>query len=304
MRVLLTGASGHVGGAIARDLVAAGFEVVGLSRRSILPAGLGEHLRLDLGTPELYRRASSETSRCDAVVHAAAAISADLDDTSVSLSNCLGTQQIVRLARAWEVRQLVFLSSVPVVGAPRSLPVTEDHPTDPPTAYHASKLYGEALVRLAVREGLNAATLRLTSPVGPSMPGARILPVFVRRALSGRPLEVLGRGSREQNYVDVRDVARAVRACLRRRVDCLYPVGLYNVAGRESISNLDLARRCVEVLGSRSAIELADRPDPEEGVRWRVSIARAEQLLGYDPRFPIEQSIQAVASDHARRSDQ
>lgn len=291
MRVLVTGWSGHVGGAIAGELAAAGIEVVGLSRGPGAVAGLAEHVRLDLGTADFRERVTAEVTPCEAIVHAAARITPNLDDPQVALSNCLGSQNAVALAKAWRAR-LVYLSSVPVVGTPRELPITEDHPTDPPTAYHASKLFGEALARLLARQGLAAACLRLTSPVGPGTPATRILPVFVRRALAGKPLELLGQGAREQSYVDVRDVAVAVRACLVRRAS-----GLYNVAGSESVSNLELARRCIATLGSRSAIELTGRPDPDEDVRWLVSIAKARRLLGYRPRFTLEQSIAAVAAE-------
>lgn len=290
MRVLVTGASGLVGGSVVSTLAAAGHEVVGLGRRPVPDPASYEAVRIDLGVSGACDRIRARVAPCDAVVHAAAAISPSLDDDAVVLSNCVGTQQVVRLALAWGRRQVVFISSVPVIGTPRRLPITEDHPTCPPTAYHASKLFGEALIRLAAREGLTAATLRLTSPVGAGMPPDRILSVFVRRALAGQPLKVFGSGSREQNYVDVRDVAAAVRACLEQKV-----TGLFHVAGRASISNVDLARRCIDVLGSGSDIELVAGPDAHENERWQVSIEKARQRFGYAPRYSIEESIGAVA---------
>lgn len=291
MRVLVTGARGLIGGSVVSTLTAAGHEVVGLGRRRLADPALCEAVRTDLGVAGACDRIRARVAPCDAVVHAAAAISPSLDDDSVVLSNCVGTQQVVRLALAWGRRRVVFISSLPVIGTPRLLPITEDHPTCPPTAYHASKLYGEALIRLAVREGLTAATLRLTSPLGPGMAPNRILSVFVRRALAGQPLKVFGRGSREQNYVDVRDVAAAVQACLEQKV-----TGLFNIAGRSSISNVELARRCIDVLGSRSGVELVAEPDAHENERWQVSIEKAQRRFGYAPRYSIEESIAAVAA--------
>ena len=119
-------------------------------------------------------------------MHAAAAVDHDPAAISVSLANCAGTQSVIAAAERWRAT-LVYISGVTVIGRPASLPVTEDHSVDPPTAYHASKLYGEHLTTLARRRGMAAASLRLTAPVGPGMPGGRILSVFVERALAGEP---------------------------------------------------------------------------------------------------------------------
>jgi nucleoside-diphosphate-sugar epimerase len=294
MRVLVTGTSGLVGRAIADRLAAAGHETIGLSRRLLGPGSLSSMVSADVAS----RRAMEEVVRmepCEAIVHAAAAISSDPHAPPVAEVNCEGAQNVLWLAEMWRASHFLFASSVQVIGGPRRLPVTEDHPLDPPTAYHASKLFGERLTELAGARGVRAASLRLTSPAGPGMPDGRILSVFVRRALAGEPLEVAGEGSRAQDYVDVRDVAGAALACLEAGA-----TGVFNVAAGHAVTNYDLARRCVEALGSASEVHLGDRPDPEEGVRWEVSIARAAEAFGYKPRCSLEDSIAGVAEQRER----
>jgi nucleoside-diphosphate-sugar epimerase len=288
MRILVTGASGHVGGAVAARLAEAGHGVVGLSRRPLGPPGLAEAVAADIGDADALE-AMAAREPCEAVVHAAAAMGGDLLAAEIARVNCVGTQNVLRLANAWGARHWVFISSVPVIGPPRELPVTEDHPLDPPTAYHASKLFGERLTGLARGRGMAAAALRLTSPVGPGMPPGRIFETFVRRARAGEPLEVAGEGTRAQDYVDVRDVADAVLGCLDRQA-----VGTFNVAAGRAVTNADLARRCVAVLGSASDVRLGGRPDPEEGVRWEVSVDRAAAAFGYAPTRTLEDSILGV----------
>lgn len=307
MRVLVTGSSGHVGGAIAGHLMRAGHQVVGLSRGEASnrqaptdarqgPTGSRRRLTgaitADLEFPGLAGRLVNELPRCEAIVHAAAAIEPYPYAPAISLTNCLGTQQMLELAASWNVTSLIYLSSLPVIGRPLELPVTEQHRTAPPTAYHASKLYGEHLLALPGRDDSSGLSLRLTAPVGPGMPGRRIMSVFVARALAGTPLEVAGKGTRSQDYVDVRDVAAAVAASLERRT-----TGLLNIASGRCVSNLDLARRCVELLGSASEVRLTGRPDPEDGVRWEVSIAKAAATIDYRPRYALEDSIAAVADE-------
>ena len=286
MRVLVTGASGHVGSAVAAHLADAGHEAVGLSRRE--PTEGDAWVTADIGSAEgieAVRRAGP----FDAVVHAAACLDKRPEATGLVLTDCLGTQRLIELAEGWGAA-FVFISGVTVIGRPRTLPIDEEHPVDPSSAYLASKLFGERLVELARRRGATAATLRLSAPVGPGMPEGRILSVFAGRALAGEPLELAGSGSREQDYVDVRDVAVAVEAALERRAQ-----GLFNVASGRPLSNVALARLCVELLGSRSEIRPTGTDDPEEGVRWEVSIERAASVLGYRPACSIEDSVAAVA---------
>jgi len=285
MRILITGASGHVGGAIASHLIDCGHEVIGVGRRTLVHP----YLQADLSDAAFLATVTAAVPVCDAIVHAAAAISHDNSDPAITLTNCLGTQQVVALAKQWQVQSLVYLSSVPIIGRPIQHPITEEHPLAPPTAYHASKLFGEHLVQLS---GLNGAILRLTSPVGPGLAAGRIFSVFVQRSLAGEPIQLAGQGTRQQNYVDVRDIARAVEACVREQVS-----GVYNIAGARAISNYDLAVACRDTLGSKSKIGFSGKPDAEEGVVWDVSVAKAAMVYGYVPQFSVEDSIRAVAAE-------
>lgn len=293
MKVLLTGATGQIGRAIAARLSRNGHVLIGISRGLSPVEGLSEHVQTCLGEGNAAKYITRKVLECEAIIHAAASLSHDLCDPSISLVNCLGTQQVIELAKIWGSSQLVYVSSLPVIGRPQYHPITEEHPVQPPTAYHASKLYGEHLMYVANFGGCRAVSLRLTSPAGPRTPDKRILSTFVRRALSNQPLEVLGRGTRKQNYVDVRDVAAAVEACITRRAS-----GLYNIAAAESISNYSLAVTCVDELSSHSSVTFAEAPDPEEGVSWDVSIARARRDLCYQPQFTIRDSIRAISHEH------
>jgi dTDP-glucose 4,6-dehydratase len=302
VRILVTGASGHVGGAIAAHLMSEDHEVVGLGRRPTerltgSNQRLSSAIAADLGRPGVARTLAADERRCDAIVHAAASLELDPHSPAISLTNGLGSQQMVELATRWDVASFVYISSVPVIGRPLQLPVTEEHPASPATPYHASKLFGEHLVAIAGRAGTRTVSLRLTAPVGPGMASGRILPAFVRQALAGERLAVAGRGTRGQDYVDVRDVAAAVAASLQQRA-----TGRLNIASGRCVTNLELASLCVQAVGSSSEITLGEEPDPDDDVRWEVSIARAERTIGYRPRRSLADSIQAVADQLRERA--
>lgn len=297
MRVLVTGSSGQVGAAIAARLLSEGHQVVGLSRGLTRSnRSLSRALAVDLGQAGAAQAIAARLSPCDAVVHSAATLAREPFAPEISLTNCLGTQQVVELASGWEVSSLVYISSLLVIGRPRALPVTEEHPSRPATAYHASKLYGEELVRIADEGGVPGVSMRLTAPVGPGTPDGRIMSTFVSRALAEEPLLVAGEGTRGQDYVDVRDVAEATLACLQHRAR-----GLLNIGSGRCVNNLQLARRCVETLGSGSDIRVTGVPEGDDDIRWEVSIDRARSAIGYVPERTLEDSIIAVAEERSGR---
>jgi len=298
MKILVTGHTGFVGGAIASYLVEQGHDVFGVSRRLTGNREWAGEYAIDLGDRDAPAHLQ-ECIPCDAVVHAAASLSKDPFDSSVTLVNGCGTQALLSAAVTWGASRFIYISGVPVIGMPRQLPVDERHQTQPLTAYHASKLYGEHLVDIACRAGLPGISLRLTSPVGRGMPDNRIFSTFVRHALENKSLRIMGQGGRVQNYIDMRDLVPVVLVALASR-----RTGVFNIAGAQSISNRDLANTCIRVVNSSAVIEETGQPDPEEEVRWDISIDQAVSELGYCPVYSIESSIKAVAEMYADRIDQ
>jgi nucleoside-diphosphate-sugar epimerase len=242
----------------------------------------------DLGEPATWSELGELVPAFDAVVHAAACLDHAPGAEGVALVNCAGTQALAAVA-AERGAALVHISGVPVIGLPRVLPVDEEHPTAPHTVYHASKLFAEHVTAVAGARGIPAVSLRLTSPVGPGLPGGRILSVFAQSAQRGEALHVAGRGTRRQDYVDVRDVAAAVHAALQRQAG-----GVINVAAGVAVSNAELARRCVELAGSEAPVLFGERPDPLDDVAWQVSIRRAADVLGWRPERSIDDAIAAA----------
>lgn len=290
MRVLVTGHTGFVGGRCASALLAAGFEVVGLSRRRSELPGLAGELSVDLADVRGLAEAAGRLGACDAILHCAACTSRDDRTPELVATNCLGTQQLIGMAQQHSVARFVFISGVTVIGSPRRTPIDEAHRTEPRSAYLASKLFGEHLLAAATREGLAGLSLRLTAPVGPSMPTGRMLRVFADRAVRGEELTVLGRGSRRQNYVHVDDVAAATALALETQAS-----GVLNIGGPSSISNLELAQMCISRAGSSSGI-VHHGTDPEEGIDWEISIEAAERKLGYRPSWGIAHTIDELVA--------
>lgn len=292
MRILVTGATGLVGCAIAERLHLAGHQVISLARlRSAALARDMRQIAAEIASSELLDTIQRQVEPCEVIVHAAADRNPCISAPWTSRTNCEGTHRILELASRWKSKILIHTSGVAVIGQPARTPVTEKHPCLPANPYLAGKLYSEHLTNMVQGWGGRGISLRITAPIGPRMPSGRIVPQFLLSAAKGIPLRVNGTGSRRQDYVDVRDIASAVLLCLDREAS-----GTFNIGSGKSISNIDLARLCIEMSRSSSSLEFTGVPDPDDQVNWDVSIDKARQELGYVPQTPLEQSLSYIAA--------
>ena len=114
----------------------------------------------------------------------------------------------------------------------------------------------------------------------------RAVPTFVEQALSGVPITVAGDGSQTRSLCFVDDTVDGILALAAG--DVTEPVNLGN--DRE-LTILELATLIRDLAGSRSEIVHVERPADDPQVR-RPDIARARELLGWQPRVDLDEGLQ------------
>ncbi len=179
--------------------------------------------RLFIGTLEQIERVVSENNNdIISVVHCAFARSKNAEDVAASL---VYLTKAMKLAESLSVKSFINISSQSVYGKKRPM-WTENTPVSPDYLYAMGKYAGELLVQATFADsGINHTNLRLASVCEK----ARFLNVFVKNALSGTPIRVMG-GKQTCSFIDVRDVAEAIFSVVeqseKKKFDVVYNLGI------------------------------------------------------------------------------
>ncbi|MDD5703159.1 MAG: NAD-dependent epimerase/dehydratase family protein [Dehalococcoidales bacterium] len=248
MKILVTGASGHLGINLVSALIASGQDVRALSHRN--NTGLDE-LRIDLVKGDILDLSSLEKAfqRAEQVYHLAGHISLKMNDWSIcSAVNVEGTHNVVAACLKAGVKRLIHFSSIHALQQePFDIPLDESRDfvnTKTAPAYDCSKAAGEQIVRQAVKEGLNAVIINPTAVVGPfDCRPSHIGQAIIQMATC--KLQFLVNGGFD--WVDARDVAYgAIKAAQ------LAPAGSRYLLSGHWLSLKELACMVSEVSGARA----------------------------------------------------
>jgi nucleoside-diphosphate-sugar epimerase len=308
---LVTGASGSLGGAVVRALLAKGSKVRALVRRiPEQPVPGVEYAFGNLGDPAAVDRA---VSGAETVIHAGAAIKGGWSEHLGG--TVIGTQHVIDACKTWGVKQLVHISSMSVIdwagtaarpGATVDETAALEPRPDERGPYTRAKLEAEQRVVAAAAAGLPCVILRPGQIFGGGSP---LVNGAVARRVRGRWL-VLGDGTLELPLVYIDDVVDAILAAVARR---LTGGEIIQIIDGEVLTQADVLARAgggapaikvpralVFGLGKLSELPLAvlGRSSPVALYRLRSALARlhwgtgkAERLLGWRPRVGVHEGI-------------
>ncbi|HVD39905.1 MAG TPA: NAD-dependent epimerase/dehydratase family protein, partial [Solirubrobacterales bacterium] len=226
MRCLVTGGAGFIGSNLVDALLARGDEVtvvddLSTGRMSNLEPGLAngaELVELDIRDGEALSRLAGE-KRPEAIFHLAAQIDVrkSLADPCFDAGiNVGGTANVLEAARASGARRVVSISTGGAIygeGEGQQLPLPEDAPIAPLSAYGQSKFAAEGYVSLYERlYGLSGVSLRLGNVYGPRqdpLGEACVIAIFCAKLLEGGRPVIFGDGQQTRDYIYVDDVVDA-----------------------------------------------------------------------------------------------
>ena len=323
MRVLITGGAGYIGSHTAALLRGRGDFVVVLDS-------------LELG----YRQAIGDTPlvvgntrdsklvgqvigdhKLEAVIHFAAYKAAGESMTNPAKyfdNNVHGTLCLLDAVCQAGVRRFVFSSTAAVYGTPATLPVGESAPLRPENPYGESKLIVEQMLRwYDACHGMRSVALRYFNAAGAALDGnngedpryvANLIPVVMKVATRREPvLRVFGTdyptpdGTAIRDYIHVLDLAEAHA----RALDFLTRTGrsdVFNIGTGQGASVKEVLDKARRLSGVDIPAEMVARRPGDPAIVFADN-RKAREMLGWSPRFGLDEIIQTAWQWHHGHPD-
>ena len=230
----------------------------------------------------------------DAILHMAAIteIRKTVEDPRLCFEvNCIGTLNVLELARRKGVSRIICTSSANVYGAPKKNPVTEDAPFDPRLPYDYSKVVVENLaMSFHKTKGLPVSLTRSWLLFGEHDQPTRATLRFIRACLNDEPLTLFNGGRDTTSPSHAVNFAKLALTILRSEKAS---GRAYNFGGERPVTIRELAETIRSLTGSKSQLNLAPPRTPLEAepqVSY-PSIDRIRTELGYTHELTLEQGL-------------
>lgn len=213
-------------------------------------------------------------------------------------SNLVFATRVLEQLRPTPERRMVFLSSGGTIyGVPQTLPIDEDHPTNPICSYGIVKLAIEKYMAMFnFLQGSRHISLRVSNPFGPGQnphTGQGAIAAFVDRIMAGQTINIWGDGEIVRDYIHITDVADAIIAALHYDGDAQ----VFNIGSGEGTS----LNHLIEKIGLTSGVKpvVTYVPGRAFDVPANVlDVTKARRELKWSPAIPLEAGLTALINDY------
>jgi len=329
--ILITGAAGFIGAAVAERLLQRGERVLGLDNLNpyYSPALKRARLQRLQGFPGVEQRfafvpmdledgaALAELfarERPRAVVHLAAqaGVRYSIENPAAYIqSNLVGFGHVLEGCRHQGVEHLVYASSSSVYGGNRNLPFSEQQPVNHPVSLYAATKKANELMAHTYSHlyGLPATGLRFFTVYGPWGRPDMAPMLFARAILAGEPIRVFNGGQMLRDFTYIDDIVEGVVRCLDKPAtadaafDPLAPNPataevvhrLFNIGNAQPVELLRFIEVLEQALG-RQAIKQFEPMQPGDAVATAADTAALEAWVGFRPSTPLEEGLERFAA--------
>ena len=317
MKYLVTGGAGFIGSNLVENLVTRGDQVVILDD---LSTGAPKNLEKVEGKVTFHKGnvldrliVEKLVAESDYVVHLAAALGVlnIVNKPLESLRTNLQGSEVVLESCDKYGKPVLIASTSEIYGKNDKVPLNEEddriigHPLKSRWSYSEAKAVDESLAYFYYLENkLSIRIVRFFNTVGPRQVGhyGMVVPRFVSAALKNEPLSVYGSGDQIRCFCHVADAVKGLLLVM----DSDKAIGqVFNVGNNSQISIMELAKKVIEITGSKSSIEKIayEKAYPEgfEDMQRRVpDISKIKQFLGWEPEINLDQIIKDIAAFNSK----
>ncbi|WBY16994.1 SDR family NAD(P)-dependent oxidoreductase [Erythrobacteraceae bacterium WH01K] len=316
MRVLITGAAGFIGAALAERLLTRGDQVLGVDNlNDYYQVSLKEDRLKRLGDGFSFRKVdfadnaalstALEGEAFDRIVHlgAQAGVRYSIENPHAYVqSNLVGHVNMLELARAREV-PMVYASSSSVYGGNTKLPfAVEDRADHPVSLYAATKKADELMSETyAHLYRISLTGLRFFTVYGPWGRPDMMLWKFTKRILAGETIPVFNNGDMYRDFTFIDDIVSGVVACIDappaddgtvKAGGSVKPHALYNIGNHRSENLMDVIAVLESAIGRKAEMEMLPM-QPGDVHKTYADIEAIRRDLGYEPTTGVEAGVPA-----------
>lgn len=327
MRILVTGAAGFIGSALAHRLLDRGDEVVGIdnlndyydvrlkqSRLDGLVARRGfRHIQQDIVEREAMRELFA-SGKFDAVMHLAAqaGVRYSIDNPLAYIdANIAGFMNVLEGCRHSRVGHLVYASSSSVYGANTRLPFSEHDNVDHPVSLYAATKKANELMAHTYSHlyGLPCTGLRFFTVYGPWGRPDMALFKFTEGILAGRPIQVFNRGDMVRDFTYVDDIVEGIVRVIGSPAapspgwsgnqpdpaTSYAPWRIFNIGNSQPVKLMRYIEVLEQCLGRKAILEYLPM-QPGDVPATNADTADLERATGFHPNTSVETGLAKFVS--------
>ncbi|MBA3065271.1 NAD-dependent epimerase/dehydratase family protein [bacterium] len=304
MKVLVTGAGGFIGSHLAESLVEHGHEVTAFVRYNskgdwgwLEKSKYVKEMNVVAGDIRDYDSVINAMNGKEVVFHLAALIGIPysyISPLAYIRTNVEGTYNVLQSARELGIKKVVHTSTSEVYGTAQSVPISEEHPTNPQSPYAASKSGADFMALTYHRSfGLPVVVIRPFNTYGPRQSARAVIPTIITQLLAGKKKIKLGSLHPTRDLTYVKDtVAGFLKAGELTNINSNGQV--INLGSNFEISIGNLANSIAEIMGLKVEF-IADaeriRPAKSEVERLFADNSKAKRLLNWAPDYSLEKGL-------------
>ncbi|KKS38728.1 MAG: 3-beta hydroxysteroid dehydrogenase/isomerase family protein [Parcubacteria group bacterium GW2011_GWA2_42_14] len=235
---------------------------------------------------------SVRNAKPDRIIHAAAFPIADLSDKYPHEAVAVtynGAHNILEASKNLGLKRFVLISSSMIYGDFKYKPCDESHSTEPKGIYGSTKLGSEILTKTYSRRyKFSYAIVRPSAIYGPTDCNRRVTQLFLENAIKGEPIVLHGGGKSELDFTFVDDAAQGIFLATKEEKGANETFNITYGQGR----TLEELAEIVKQHFPKTKIVYKEIPEGEQRPsRGALDISRARNLLGYKPRYSLEEGI-------------
>lgn len=300
MKILITGGAGFIGSHLCEKYVAKGDTVLCLDNfmngsltniRHLLSHRNFKLINGDIRDYDLLEKIMRDV---DVVFHLAAQIHVDRSIVEPRLTydiNVLGTQNILEVARMYDVEKVIHASTSEVYGSSKYSPMDEKHPLTAPHPYGASKIAADRMCHAYIETyGMDICIARPFNLYGPKQKDSGYggaISIFTKRVLNGMPPIIYGDGTQTRDYTYVKDIVRGYDRILNHDKPIKEPI---NFGTGKEIKIIDLAKKIIELCGKDlEPVFVESRPG--EVQRLIADTSKVEKMLKWEAEYTIDDGL-------------